>query len=573
MSVIIRVNMNSGVIRKDETKAEYQLLGGRSLTSHILWQEVEPTCEPLGKNNIIVIAPTLLAGTPAPNVNRLSIGAKSPLTGGIKESNVGGPASLKLARLGIKAVIIEGKPQDKDLYVLLLKDDIISLYSDKKLAGLGNYATVKRLQEQYGKRVAILSIGQAGEMLLTAASVAGTNMEGTPSRHAGRGGLGAVFGSKGLKAIIIDDSKASNVPLHDSANFKKIAGPYMQNLHTTRKGNQTFGNLILVNMVNKAGGLPTRNFRYGQFEQAAQLSGEYAAAILPERGGRMGHNCSPGCVIKCSNVFHNEQGEYVTSGLEYETVCLMGSNLCVGNMDDVARFDRLCDDIGIDTIETGAAIGVAMEAGLLEFGDTEGIIDLLEQIGKGTVLGRVIGCGAQTTGKVFGVTRVPVVKGQALAAYDPRALKGTGVTYKTTPMGADHTAGNALPGRGGISSTSPENQVKLSTELQILSAVIDTNVCVYCGPTKETMDTVAKLLTYAYGIEVSLELLLNIGRNTIRKELKFNQAAGFTTAHDRLPEFFSSEKLGPDTELVFDVPDATSENIDLDKAFELMFKL
>jgi aldehyde:ferredoxin oxidoreductase len=268
-----------------------------------------------------------------------------------------------------------------------------------------------------------------------------------------------------------------------------------------------------------------------------------------------------GCVIRCSNVLPGEDGQEQTRGFEYESIALLGANCGIGDLDVIARMNRLCDEYGLDTIEVGDALAVAMEAGVAEFGDGERAIAAIEEIGAGTPLGRILGHGAAVTGRIFGVSRVPVVKNQAIAAYDPRALKGTGVTYATSPMGADHTAGNALPGTvlpgmGKPDPTRREHQIALSRYLQHLAVIFDSvGLCWFArSPILEDNSLLLDMLKGRLGGEFNLDGLWAMARETLQRELAFNQAAGFGPADDRLPDFFKLEPLSPRS-LRFDIGD------------------
>ena len=570
MAKIIRVNFTQKTIFSEVVPDQYFMLGGRGLTSQIIFDEVDPDCDALGENNKLVIAPGLLTGTRAPSSSRLSIGAKSPLTGGIKESNAGGTASRMLANLGIKAIVLEGKAEDPAWHLLKITNTAVMILPAEDIAGLGNYETVSRLQALYGPKVGILSIGPGGERKMGAATIAITDPEGRPCRHCGRGGLGAVMGSKGIKAVVIDD-RGANERLFDIADrdgFNEIASDWARSMVHSKEGLTRFGTAALVNPVNAAGGLPTRNYRTGTFAGADRINGKTLAETAESRGGRTGHACSPGCVIRCSNIYHDSEGKYLTAGLEFETIALMGSNLGIDSLDVIAALDRRCDDYGLDTMEMGNAIGVTMEAGVAAFGDGKAALNLLDEAGSGTVLGRVLAQGATVTGRVLGVARVAAVKGQGLAGYDPRALKGTGVTYATSPMGADHTAGNLLPGRAGVDCTSPAGQIKASRDLQIMSTVIDNmGLCLFVGPLPPEMEIISRLLAKSLGRPFSVEETLAIGKGILRTELAFNRAAGLSKADDRLPEFFKVEKLSP-SGLVFDVSDKELNQVHSDLSVE-----
>ena len=229
----------------------------------------------------------------------------------------------------------------------------------------------------------------------------------------------------------------------DPGAFAEAVKEYTKILQSSKKTafwreNGTAG---LVDVSHARGSLPTRNFTSGAYDKKDRVNSDRLKTLAAQRKGIMGHACMRGCVVRCSNIFNDPQGRYLTSGLEYETIAMMGPNLDIDDLDTIAQIDFRCDDYGIDTIETGATIGILSETDLFRFGDRERAIQLIDEIGKGTVLGRVLGQGVTTTGKVFGITRIPAVKGQSLAAHEPRSLKGLGVTYATSPQGADHTAG------------------------------------------------------------------------------------------------------------------------------------
>ncbi|MBI5547838.1 MAG: aldehyde ferredoxin oxidoreductase, partial [Deltaproteobacteria bacterium] len=443
MDKILRIDMAAagGPKASVEPVGKYAGLGGRGLTSVFVADEVEPTCHPLGAGNKLVFAPGLLSGTPASTSSRISVGCKSPLTGGIKEANAGGQAAAAMARLGYAAVVLEGKPAGNDLWKIVLGKDGVSFETCNDLRMLGNYDTVEKLIAVHGKSCAYMTIGQAGELKLGAASIASTDRELRPTRHMGRGGVGAVMGSKQVKAIVLQEEGTSFAKPADPEKFKVAAKAFAEGLRrhaVTGQGLPSFGTDVLTNVLNEAGAYPTRNFSTGQFEGASKISGEALAALETERGGNPTHGCQRGCVIQCSGIFHGKDGKYLTKQPEYETVWSHGGHCGIDDLDVIAQLDKLDDDIGLDTIEVGVAVGVAMEGGILAFGDGPGAIRMVEEIGKGTPLGRIIGSGAGITGKALGVERVPVVKNQALPAYDPRGVQGIGVTYATTPMGADH---------------------------------------------------------------------------------------------------------------------------------------
>ncbi|MCR4403648.1 MAG: aldehyde ferredoxin oxidoreductase [Firmicutes bacterium] len=564
MDIVIRVDMSAGTVAVEKAASGYERLGGRALTSRIVLDEVKPTADPLGPRNKLVIAPGLLGGTAASSSGRVSIGAKSPLTGGIKEANAGGTAGHKLARLGIKAIVIEGQPAGGRLYLLKITKRGCELTDAGGLEGLGTFDTVQRLRAEHGNDAGVVAIGQAGEMRMAAACVAVSDPEGR-RKFAARGGLGAVMGSKGLKAIVVDDRDAEGVKYADRDAFLALSRDFAKQLMDNPKlgkNYKLYGTAGIVNAVNAIGALPTRNFSCGEFEHATKLSGETLHDTTVARGGRTGIGCMVGCPIMCSNVYVDASGRELVSTLQYENIALLGSNCCIGNLDDVAVLNSLCNDYGLDAIEMGATLAVAMEAGIVPFGDSEGAARLLREIGEGTILGRVLGQGALVTGRVLGVRRVPHAKGQAVPGYDPRSLKGNGVLYATSPMGADHTAGNAFGSRDKVNQLRPDGQKELSRRLQVDAAMLDTmGMCIFARPPLlADREMVPAMLNARYGWRLTAEDIEEMSKEVLRVEKEFNRRAGFTRAHDRLPEWFEDEPLPPH-ETVFDVDHADLDSV------------
>jgi aldehyde:ferredoxin oxidoreductase len=573
MDKILRVKMGAKPEYSVEPMGEYAGLGGRAFTSKVIFSEVPPLCHPLGIENKLAIAPGLMSGSAAAISGRISVGCKSPLTGGIKEANAGGQAAQVLARIGFGGIILEGESPDGKLYTLVVKKDEVSIVPADDITGLNNYDTVEKLVATYGEKCAYMTIGTAGERKYANSSIACSDVELRPTRHAGRGGVGAVMAAKGIKAIVLDDAGCSmRKPAHPEA-FKAANKEFVEGIRkhpVSGQGLPAYGTNVLTNVINEAGGYPTNNFNSGQFAGAAKISGETQAETETSRGGRATHGCHRGCVINCSGTFVDKDGNYVSKQPEYETVWSHGGNCGIDDLDAIARMDRMDDDFGVDTIEMGATIGVAMEAGLAKFGDADGAIKLLKEVGEGTPLGRILGSGAAATAKAFGIEKAPVVKGQAMPAYDPRPIQGIGVTYATSPQGADHTAGyaiatNILKVGGFVDPLKPQGQVELSRNLQIATAAIDsTGMCLFIAfpvlDQPETFNAFIDVINAFYDMKMTADDVTALGKNILTWEREFNKAAGFTAAHDRLPMYFTREKLAPHN-ATFDVTDKELDEV------------
>jgi aldehyde:ferredoxin oxidoreductase len=544
---MIRVDMTTQTVTTEEFPAEWKMLGGRALSAKILLNECDPTCDPLGPDNVLVLAPGVLAGTAAPTSGRISVGAKSPLTNGIKEANAGGNPGQHLNKLGFRALIVKGKPSDAGRrWGLEVDSEGARLVEADDFKGRWNYPTCEALMQRYAKQASFISIGPAGELLLKGASVACTDQDNRyPTRHAARGGLGAVMGSKGLKWVAIDPGRTPARAPANKKGFTTLVKDYTKGYVGSRNHQMfQFGTSAVVPVANMLNTFPNRNRVNGQSPHAAELDGKRIIESFETRGGKM-HNCLTGCIVQCSNIVHDAEGNYKTSALEFETITMLGSNCDLDNMDDVADLDRLCDDVGLDTIETGAAIAVLMDAGEMEFGDAEGMKRLLAEIAEGTDLGRTVGHGAEAVGERTKHHRVPVVRGQAIPAWDPRPLKATGVTYATSPMGADHTAGLIVnPGMA-------EDQFAYeSQKAQLVNAVCDSSG--FCQFVTPTLDKIREFYSAFFGEEVTREQIYEQGWQCLADEWEFNQRAGWKDQDDDLPDCMKQDEIGPQ-KVVFDV--------------------
>ncbi|WP_319467262.1 aldehyde ferredoxin oxidoreductase C-terminal domain-containing protein [uncultured Pseudodesulfovibrio sp.] len=558
MPRILRINTRTKEYSFEEV-GPYANLGGRALTSRIINKEVPADCHPLSSENKLVFATGLLGGSTAANSGRLSVGTKSPLTGGIKESNSGGLFAHKMPKMDLLAIILEDKPAEAAPFsTLFISEDKVEFRDASNIMGVDNYPAHDKLLEEYGDKLCCGMIGPAGETLRKTATIQFTDPYKRPARSAGRGGTGAVMGSKKIKAIILDSAVNNKVGAADVDAFKAARKEWvgiLQGHPVTSQGLPGFGTSILVNLVNEAGALPTKNFRFGQCDHAADISGEKIAELIESRKGKTTEGCHTGCVIQCSQQYNNADGEYVTSGFEYETVWAFGANALIQDVDDIAALDRLCDEKGMDTIEAGNTIAVAMDGGILPWGDGKAAIELLSKVGTDDPMGMILGNGVDFAGGAFGVERLPTVKGQSMPAYDPRAVKGVGVTYATTTMGADHTAGygvcqNILKVGGDVDGHKKEGNVELSKNLQIATAAIDSmGFCLFVAfavlDSENGVQAMADLVQAYTGNTFTADDLVNLGVNALKDEQDFNKRAGFTKMDDKLPRFFETDPLPP----------------------------
>lgn len=565
MTTLLRIALDTRSVSACPVPTHELHIGGRALTSTLIAREVPADCHPLGPNNKLVMACGPLAGTLVSSANRLSIGAKSPLTGGIKESNAGGVTAYMMGRLGLRAIVFEGQPAADSGWMLLhVSAEGAELHPADFLAGLGTFAKADILRQNYGDHVGLTLIGPAGEQRMLTAGITNTDPEGVPSRYNGRGGLGAVLGSKKILAVVFDITKAPPMKSADKAAFTALNRELAQKINTTPATAEVFrkyGTAAMMLTTQALGALPTRNFSLGRFKDAEKINGQALHDTITARGGEgaVSHACMKGCLIKCSNVFPDKQGKMLCSPLEYENLGLLGSNLDIGDLDAIAALNWACNDIGCDTIETGAALGVAMEAGMLPFGDAKAALALLDEMRTGSPAGRLIGGGAVLVGKAYGCVRVPAVKNQSMPAYDPRGIKGLGVTYATSPQGADHTAGNTV--RLPLKQHLNEGQVEGSRNAQRHVAVIDSlGVCMMLGAAAGDLSGIVQMVEAHWGSKISLENFRALGRETLRVEQDFNIRAGLTSVDDQLPEFMRTE-TNPDSATAFDMSTAEMQEV------------
>lgn len=558
----LTIDMKNLSVNKADLEEELNILGGRALIAQYMMKNVAPTCDPLGEENVLILCTGAFAGTKLTTAHRMSIGGKSPLTGGIKESNVGGLAGKQLSDHGLKLIEVINAPKEEGLWVLHIDSNGNAMLKDgSKYRGVNNYDFVDLIKEEYGDKIASISIGSAGERLYKNASIQISEFRtGHPSRAAARGGVGAIMGSKGLKAVIIESPEERFKPKYDDEEKFSQACKTLNTMVIEGAKEDPFHNIGTISTIEVTGAngiLPVDNFSGKLFPDYSKVGANEFLSKLNKRGGKNKLACQPGCALQCSNSYNDENGDYLTSGFEYETIALFGPNCHISDLDEIAKMDRLCDDIGVDTIETANAIAMFMETGDIEWGDSQAVLELLQELKDGTDKGDLIGQGCEAVGNHLGSKRIPVVKHQALAGYEPRNTKGTGITYATNPMGADHTAGLTM-GRA-FDDSGRTAQAYVSNKLQVAMAFADSMMCIFAfAHIVPGIPLLGEMLGSLYGGDSSYSRVTTMGVKTLLTERAYNKMAGMTEEDDRLPQFFYDE-ISEATGSKFDIKDEELE--------------
>ncbi|MEJ5336599.1 MAG: aldehyde ferredoxin oxidoreductase C-terminal domain-containing protein [Thermus sp.] len=530
-----------------EVPLEEAAFGGRYRTAKLLMEREAYRFDPLSPENPLVFAVGPLAGTSFSNANRTSVGTRSPLTLGIKEANGGGTFGYALGQLGLSYLVLEGQAPEWTV-LRLTREGEVFFEPAEGLLGLGNYEAARRLFSAYGQKIAFALLGPVGEYGGLLSGIAFSDVDGRPSRLAARGGVGAVMASKRVKAIVVE--VAGRPLVQDKPKATEALRRYAALLRQDPLVMQFYnaiGTMGMADFQNAFGGLPVRNFREGRLAppEAFRMGGQYIAPLNKARGGKHTHACMPGCVIQCSNVIVDEKGEEIVSPLEYETIGLLGTNCGLNDPDQVAHLNRLANDLGIDTIEAGATLALLLEKGEAPWGDYAFLRKKLEALYTPTEEARFLAQGTARVGEALGLKRVPVIKRQAISAYDPRVVEATGVTMMVTAQGADHTAGNAP--RLETRAMPVEEILLASHQAQVNAAANDSlGLCVFGGSvTNKNQDLVREAIFGVLGVELPGDYWTRLGEEVLRLEHRFNHLAGFTHEDDRLPAFFYEEPLPP----------------------------
>ncbi|MEM7134858.1 MAG: aldehyde ferredoxin oxidoreductase C-terminal domain-containing protein [Chloroflexota bacterium] len=549
MRKYLDINLKDRSVQSETWEGEALIKAGRYLIAKTLVEMNVAQVDPLGPENPLIFSAGPFAGTTFSNANRISVGCKSPLTGGIKEANGGGTFAYAMGRLEVCGITLHDQSPD---WVVIHLDKEGGIHFDDATPYLGkdNYQVADMLYEKYSKKIALALCGPVGEYQGLLAGIAISDNDGRPSRLAARGGVGAVMGSKKVKAIVIDVHKMPN--LHDRKKTLAAVKTYAKWVQEDESIQTTYnpiGTMAMGDYTNHIGGIPVNNFTLGaqvnDEEETFKMGGTYVTELNNSRGGQHTHACMPGCIIQCSNVWADENGNEVTSPIEYETLALLGTNCGLSEPDDLAEMNQYCNLLGVDTIETGAMIAVLMDAQNVPFGDTDFMRSVFKALQEGTEEGKHWAQGTAAVGKQYGFHRVPVVKGQAISAYDPRVIEVTGISMMTSAQGADHTTGN-VPRMQSRDKDLPE-LMDASLEAQIACAAVDSiGLCIFGrSVTNPNIEWLAQAMNEAVGSDVQPTFFHEVGRETLLLEREFNLAAGFSQEDDELPQFFYDEELKP----------------------------
>jgi aldehyde:ferredoxin oxidoreductase len=585
---ILRVDLTSSTVSIEELAEDIcrKYMGGSALNLYYLLNEMSAGADPLGEDNILVLSSSAVTGAPVSGLSRMTVSAKSPLTGAIGDSQCGGTWPVKLKFSGFDAVIIKGKAP-APVY-LRIYDGKAELKDASTLWGKTTVEVETALADELkDKKIEVLQIGPAGEKMVRFAAIINKC-----SRANGRTGMGAVMGSKNLKAVVV---QGNNRPaLADKESVLKLA----------RKGAKEFpdsnvayigkyGTAGIVASQNAAGGLPTYNYNEGVFEQAEKLDGvtlynDLLAGCKEGKQDSKGRETCFGCVIRCKRVVENDTGPYKLNpkygGPEYETTSIFGSYCGISNLPAIAKANELCNKYGMDTMSCGATIAWAMEAfeagvlteddtdGLvINFGDADMMLKLVEKIALQQGFGKTLGLGSAKAAKVLGKGSEFLVtcKGQELPAHMPQVKRSLALIYAVNPFGADHESSEHDPTyeEGGFAAfkdrlipmglNNPQSgqslnseKVRFARKTQYLFSLMDSlNLCQFAwGPGWQLYGPLemVDMVTAITGWDITLDELLEVGERRLNMLREFNHREGFNRDNDVLPEkLFNELKNGP----------------------------
>jgi aldehyde:ferredoxin oxidoreductase len=546
----VRVDLSRGRITKEtiDLRLARAFIGGRGLGTKILSDEINPKVDPLASANKLILATGPLTGTSAPTGGRWMAITKGALTGAVACSNAGGDFGPELKYAGYDMIIVEGVA--KQSAMLVIDDDSVELRSAHKLWGKSVHATEDLLHEQLGRDFKCASIGPAGERLVRFASIMNDK-----NRAAGRSGVGAVMGSKKLKAIAVRGS--GGVAVADSKRFRAVCLDALKKLEGT-ENLRNYGTAALVNVINEHGVLPTRNFQSGQFEGAEAISGETIAERILIR-----NRACFGCPIACGRVTAVKNGKHAGSGEgpEYESIWALGADVGIDNLAAATKANYICNELGMDPITAGATVACAMElyekgaitekqAGCkLSFGNSDALVDLMTKIGYRRGFGNVLAEGGARVARKFGKPELFMgAKKQEFPAYDARGAVGMGLQYATSNRGGCHVRGymvarEILDGERKMNPFTPRGKAAATIAIQDLTAALDSSgICLFTTFAIGETELLA-MLKAATGFDYDLNEMLRSGERIWNLERLFNQRAGLSRKDDTLPKRMLAEPM------------------------------
>ena len=543
---ILRVNLSSRTIGEVAYLPLWkeQYIGGRGLGVRLVYDRVDPATDPLGDGNAIAIAAGPLTGSGMPLGSRCSVVAKSPLTGTLSSSNSGGFFGTELRRAGVDAVIVEGHSMSPAY--LWIHDGECEIRDASSYWGMTTDRTMAEIQRDLSEpKARVACIGPAGERLARLAAIMNDH-----GRAAGRGGLGAVFGSKRLKAIAVRGD--GQIPRGNPEEFTRVRDDIREKIEksgTNKGGLHRYGTAAIMNIINEAHLLPTRNFQASHFDGAEAVSGERMAETILERVTAC-YSCSVACGRE------TRAGGVKGQGPEYETLWAFGPACGVSNLTAIARANYLCNELGLDTVSTGSTIACAMELSSrgfiredIRFGDEKAIVDLVRLIGYREGVGDALAEGSLRFAGAAGHPELSMsVKGQEMPGYDPRGLQGQGLEYATSVRGACHVYGNMVyPEVFGVpvklDPSVDEGKAGWVKRLQDLAAALDSaGICLFTFRALAVPDYAA-MVAAVTGLPVDGESLLQAGERTWNLQRLFNTGAGFSRKDDTLPPRLLEEPI------------------------------
>ncbi len=541
-SEIIRVSLTKGKINRESISSELysEYLGGRGLGVRLLYDNLAPRTDPLSPENWLVFAVGPLTATTVPTAGRFVVVTKSPLTGTIFDSHAGGYLGAQLRRAGFAAIVFEGVSSSPVYF--WINNDEVELRDASKVWGKNVEETTDQLLEETDSKAQVACIGPAGENQINLAAIMTDK-----HRAAGRGGVGAVMGSKNLKAVVARGTRQVSVNEPDRLKEAvKRARRLIKKNSVTDKSLPIYGTAVLVNVTNEFGMLPTYNFQEGTFNDAVGVSGEK----LLERLSVRTYSCF-GCPIGCGRISRAEGRE--VGGPEYETIWAFGPQCGINDLEWITAVNHQCNLLGIDTISAGSTIGCAMELvqkgkldASLQFGNAEGVIELIQDMAHGRGLGGELGEGSRAFASRYGAPELAMhVKGLEIPAYDPRGAQGHALGYGTSNRGGCHLRSyligpEILGSPVRVDRDRPEGKADLVILYQNLSAAMDSMVLCRFTNFAWTVDDYAEMLAAATGFSTSGRDILKIGERIWNLERLFNNNEGLRAKDDQLPPRFLS---------------------------------